>query len=227
MVLGERVSLEGFGFSTKLSGNLRLRGDGHSPLSAFGEVSLREGRYEAYGQALQIARGRLVFTGALDNPVLEVRAERTVGEYLAGLELLGSLQQPRSRVYAQPALPEAEALSLLLTGHRLSQVRGGEAQLLLGALSGLGVNRGEQIAREIGLTLGLDEVGLSNGSGNGSSQLTLGKRLGPDLLVRYAIGVTDGVGKVITEYRLSRHLRIELFSSPTSQGGDLIYRIER
>ncbi len=227
VVLGERVSLEGFGFSTKLSGNLRLRGDGHSPLSAFGEVSLREGRYEAYGQALQIARGRLVFTGALDNPVLEVRAERTVGEYLAGLELLGSLQQPRSRVYAQPALPEAEALSLLLTGHRLSQVRGGEAQLLLGALSGLGVNRGEQIAREIGLTLGLDEVGLSNGSGNGSSQLTLGKRLGPDLLVRYAIGVTDGVGKVITEYRLSRHLRIELFSSPTSQGGDLIYRIER
>ncbi|WP_142804708.1 translocation/assembly module TamB domain-containing protein [Tepidiphilus sp. J10] len=227
VVLGERVSLEGFGFSTKLSGNLRLRGDGHLPLAAFGEVSLREGRYEAYGQALQIARGRLLFTGALDNPILEVRAERTVGAYLAGLELLGSLQQPRSRVYAQPALPEAEALSLLLTGHRLSQVRGGEAQLLLGALSSLGVNRGEQIAREIGLALGLDEVGLSNGSGNGSSQLTLGKRLGPDLLVRYAIGVTDGVGKVITEYRLSRHLRIELFSSPTSQGGDLIYRIER
>lgn len=227
VVLGERVSLEGFGFSTKLSGNLRLRGDGHLPLAAFGEVSLREGRYEAYGQALQIARGRLLFTGALDNPILEVRAERTVGAYLAGLELLGSLQQPRSRVYAQPALPEAEALSLLLTGHRLSQVRGGEAQLLLGALSSLGVNRGEQIAREIGLALGLDEVGLSNESGNGSSQLTLGKRLGPDLLVRYAIGVTDGVGKVITEYRLSRHLRIELFSSPTSQGGDLIYRIER
>lgn len=227
VVLGERVSLEGFGFSTKLSGNLRLRGDGHLPLSAFGEVSLREGRYEAYGQALRIARGRLLFTGALDNPILEVRAERTVGAYLAGLELLGSLQQPRSRVYAQPALPEAEALSLLLTGHRLSQVRGGEAQLLLGALSSLGVNRGEQIAREIGLALGLDEVGLSNESGNGSSQLTLGKRLGPDLLVRYAIGVTDGVGKVITEYRLSRHLRIELFSSPTSQGGDLIYRIER
>ena len=228
IVLGERVSLEGMGFSTGLNGELRLRGDETAPISAFGEVDLRDGRYSAYGQNLAVDQGRLSFNGPLDDPGLDVRASRTVGGYQAGLEIRGTLMNPRSQVFSIPALPESDALSLLLTGRLLSAgTTGADATLLVNALAGLGVSQGDEILRDIGQTVGFDEFGLDAGNGFAGTQLTIGKRLSSRLMVRYAVGVFDGVGRFVTEYRINRFLDLEIVSSPVAQGGDLIYRIER
>jgi translocation and assembly module TamB len=228
IVLGERVSLEGMGFSTGLSGELRLRGDETAPIAAFGEVDLRDGRYSAYGQNLAVDQGRLSFNGPLDDPGLDVRASRTVGGYQAGLEIRGTLMNPRSQVFSIPALPESDALSLLLTGRLLSAgTTGADATLLVNALAGLGVSQGDEILRDIGQTVGFDEFGLDAGNGFAGTQLTIGKRLSSRLMVRYAVGVFDGVGRFVTEYRINRFLDLEIVSSPVAQGGDLIYRIER
>ncbi len=228
IVLGDRVSLEGMGFSTGLTGQLRVRGDETAPMSAFGEVGLRDGRYSAYGQNLAVDQGRLSFNGPLDDPGLDVRASRTVGEFRAGLEIRGTLMNPRSQVFSIPALPESDALSLLLTGRLLSAgTTGADATLLLNALAGLGVAQADEIMRDIGQTVGFDEFGLDAGNGLAGTQLTIGKRLSSRLLVRYAVGVFDGVGRFVTEYRINRFLDLEIVSSPVAQGGDLIYRIER
>ena len=228
IVLGERVSLEGMGFATGLVGQIRLRGDATAPLAAFGEVDLRDGRYSAYGQNLTVDQGRLSFNGPLDDPGLDVRASRTVGEYRAGLEIRGTLMNPRSQVFSVPALPESDALSVLFTGRLLSAgTTGADAALLVTALAGLGVSQGDEILRDIGQTVGLDELGLDAGEGFTSTQLSIGKRLSSRLMVRYAVGVFDGVGRFVTEYRINRFLDLEIVSSPVAQGGDLIYRIER
>ena len=228
IVLGDRVSLEGMGFSTGLTGQIRVRGDETAPMAAFGEVDLRDGRYSAYGQNLAVDQGRLSFNGPLDDPGLDVRASRTVGEYQAGLEIRGTLMNPRSQVFSIPALPESDALSLLLTGRLLSAgTTGADATLLVNALAGLGVAQGDEIMRDIGQTVGFDEFGLDTGNGFAGTQLTIGKRLNSRLLVRYAVGVFDGVGRFVTEYRINRFLDLEIISSPVAQGGDLIYRIER
>lgn len=228
IVLGDRVSMEGMGFSTGLSGQIRVRGDETAPIAAFGEVDLRDGRYSAYGQNLAVDQGRLSFNGPLDDPGLDVRASRTVGEYQAGLEIRGTLMNPRSQVFSIPALPESDALSLLLTGRLLSAgTTGADATLLINALAGLGVSQGDEIMRDIGQTVGFDEFGLDAGDGFAGTQLTIGKRLSSRLLVRYAVGVFDGVGRFVTEYRINRFLDLEIVSSPVAQGGDLIYRIER
>ena len=228
IVLGDRVSLEGMGFSTGLTGQIRVRGDETAPLAAFGEVDLRDGRYSAFGQNLVVDQGRLSFNGPLDDPGLDVRASRTVGEFQAGLEIQGTLMNPRSQVFSVPALPESDALSLLLTGRLLSAgTTGADATLLVNALAGLGVAQGDEILRDIGQTVGFDEFGLDTGNGFAGTQLTIGKRLSSRLLVRYAVGVFDGVGRFVTEYRINRFLDLEIVSSPVAQGGDLIYRIER
>ncbi|HZJ81616.1 MAG TPA: translocation/assembly module TamB domain-containing protein, partial [Guyparkeria sp.] len=67
---------------------------------------------------------------------------------------------------------------------------------------------------------------FTSADGVEGTRLSVGKRIGENLLVRYAVGVFDGVGEVITSYRLNRFLRLELSSSAESQSGDLIYQIE-
>lgn len=228
LVLGQRVSLEGMGFSTSLSGQIRIRGDETAPMSAFGEVDLRDGRYNAFGQNLAVDQGRLSFNGPLDDPGLDVRASRTVGEFQAGLQIRGTLNNPRSEVFSVPALPESDALSLLLTGRLLSAgSSGADATLLLNALGSLGLAQTDEILGDIGQKIGFDEIGLDTGNGFGAAQLSVGKRLNSRLMVRYMVGVFDGVGRFVTEYRINRFLDLEIVSSPVAQGGDLIYRIER
>ena len=228
IVLGKRVNLEGMGFSADLGGQIRLRGDEATPMAAFGEVDIRKGRYVAYGQNLSIDRGRLSFNGPLDDPGLDVSARRTVDDYQAGLKIEGTLKSPRSQVFSEPALPESDALSLLLTGRRLSEgASQSETDLLLNALAGLGIKKGDDIARDIGLAAGFDEVSLGTEDGLEGTQLTIGKRIHPRLLLRYAVGVFDGVSKLITQYKINRYLDLEISSSPEAQGGDLILRIDR
>ncbi len=228
IVLDERVSLEGMGFSADLGGQIRLRGDEATPMAAFGEVDIRKGRYVAYGQNLSIERGRLSFNGPLDDPGLDVSATRTVDDYQAGLKIEGTLKSPRSQVFSEPSLPESDALSLLLTGRRLSEgTSQSETDLLLNALAGLGIKKGDDIARDIGLAAGFDEVSLGTEDGLEGPQLTIGKRIHPSLLLRYAVGVFDGVSKLITQYKINRYLDLEISSSPEAQGGDLILRIDR
>ncbi|MFW6020676.1 MAG: translocation/assembly module TamB domain-containing protein, partial [Guyparkeria sp.] len=98
--------------------------------------------------------------------------------------------------------------------------------LLMAAIKGLGVRGGDTLAQQVNATLGFDEIGLESGDDVSGTRLSVGKRIGENLLVRYAVGVFDGVGEVITRYRINRFLHLELTSSAESQSGDLIYQID-
>jgi len=228
--LGDAVTLEGMGFSSHLGGGMKLQLQPGSPVAAFGEIDLIDGRYQAYGQDLKIDNGRLIFAGPVGDPGLAVTASRKVGDTEVGLKIGGTLRDPKTDVYSSPSMSQSEALSLLLTGRKLNDSNAADGAMLLAAISGLGISQGENIARDIGQTLGLDEVGVdSGGSGEGLSgaRLTLGKRIGDRLFVRYAVGVLGGVGELITRYKINRFLDLQVTAAPDAQGGDLIYRIER
>lgn len=223
--LGDAVTLTGMGFSTGITGGLNLRLRPEKPLAAFGEIDLKNGVYKAYGQNLAIQSGQLIFVGPLTDPGLSVTASRTVDSNVVGLKIGGTLHDPKTTVFSQPSMPESDALSLLLTGRKLNSSSSTDASMLINAVTGLGIAQGDDIARDIGQKFGFDSVGLDTTGGLAGTRLTLGKRLGDNLLVRYAIGVTTGVGEVITEYKLNKLFSIEVTASPTATGGDLIYRI--
>ncbi|MDG4866741.1 translocation/assembly module TamB domain-containing protein [Guyparkeria sp. 1SP6A2] len=230
VILGEHVSLQGQGFATRLVGQLELRLRGEQPPGVFGEIRLEDGRYTAYGQNLRVERGRLIFTGPMMSPGLDVVASRKIGDAqgtVVGLSIAGELESPQTELFSRPPTSESDALSLLLTGRRLSEGGDADASLLLGAIAGLGIKQGDSLAQQINSVVGFDEIGLESADGVAGTRLSVGKRIGEDLLVRYVVGVFDGVGEVITRYRINNFLHLELTSSAQSQSGDLIYQIDR
>jgi len=224
------VSLRGKGLATRLTGAVEMRIRPERPVGAFGEIRLVDGRYEGYGQRLSVERGRLIFAGPLTSPGLDVIATRQIQDETGtevGLQLVGPLESPETEVFSRPPTSPSDALSLLLTGRRLSAGTGADASLLLNAISGLGIRQGDQMAQQVKSVFGIDEIGFTTSGGAEGARLSVGKRIGENLLVRYAVGVFDGVGELITRYRINKFLHLELTSSAQSQSGDLIYQIDR
>ena len=196
-------------------------------LFAEGSVKVINGVYKAYGQDLKITHGRLVFNGPIDNPGMDIKAVRNLPDVEAGIHLTGTVQKPKTKLFSNdPSLSQTDILSYLLTGRKLAEASGDESSMLLSAITSLGVSGGEGIARNIGTTLGLDSVNINSDNGLDSSELELGKRLGPDLYLKYIVGIFDALQHVAIEYRVNKHLTLEA-QSGTNQGFDLIYKIEK
>ena len=225
--LGDEVGFSGFGLETGLTGAVdATTGAGGTRLD--GKIELADARYKAYGQDLEVERGRLIFTGVPSNPDLDLRAmreshDRRVKAYLA---VTGSLQRPSSRVYSDPTLPDAEALAYLLTGRGLDQAGEGEGADIAAAALALGMSKGDPLLQDLGNRFGLDELSLEGGaSGIEDSSLLLGKYLNPDLYLGYSQSLFSPEGAVLLRLRLSERLELESRSG-IEQSVDLFYRLE-
>ena len=225
--LGEKVTFEGFGLSTGLTGSLDATVDAKGT-GVDGKIELRDGHYKAYGQDLRVERGRLLFAGPPGNPDVDLLAfrESRDSQVKAFLEVRGSLGKPRPRVYSEPVLPEARALAYLLTGKDLDQVGKGEGTNITAAALSLGLARGEPLLEDLSNRLGLDDLRVEEGeNGLEDSSLILGKYLNPDLYVGYAQGLFNPAGAVLLRLRLSDRVEVESRSGD-EQSVDLFYKHE-
>ena len=224
-VLGEDVSLSAFGLTTGLEGAVRITGGSKSPYAGSGRLILRDGRYKAYGQNLQIERGELIFNGPLDNPTLDVRATRTASDdVVAGIHLTGTPAQPRSAVFSDPVLGDAEALSYLLTGRPLVNANAEQGDMLNQAAFALGLSTAGSVVSRISNELGLDTLAVKGGSGQ--QQLVAGKRLGNRLLVEYAYGIVDNLGTLLLRYQLNKRMVLESRSGSVNNV-DVVYSVKK
>jgi len=228
--LGDDVQFKGFGLNSKLSGELSLLKESQRQFFTNGYVSVADGSYKAYGQTLTIDRGRLVFQGPYENPGLDIRASRIIkdaDETKVGLDISGTLQRPVADVFSVPSkYSESEAMMMLLTGKPVNGVTKADASVLLGAMSGLGMDSDGSITSQITQLFRLDELEVKSDEGIDQSQLWIGKYLTPKLLVRYVVGIFDRAFSLGMEYQLTKHLRLEAESGET-QSVDIVYKIER
>jgi len=226
ITLGEKVRLNAFGLRAKLSGRVNISHN-HRDILANGSLRVTDGKYQAYGQNLDINNGRLIFNGSPKIIGMDIRATRQVDKYLVGIHLGGNLLNPKSKIFSDPSLPESEALSFLLTGHSLSTSSGRDSALLMSAVRGLGITGNDSLLHSIGSSLGLDDVNIVTGSDLRKSELSLGKRLGPKLYVRYLVGLFDSAQKIAIEYKINKRLSVEAQTSADKYGFDFIYEFER
>ena len=223
--LGDDVRLSGFGLTTGMSGSVRLRGGTRTPITGLGRLDLYDGRYRAYGQELEIERGALIFNGPLENPVLDVQAERRINsDIVAGITLAGTPRAPQSALYSEPGMSDAEILSYLVTGRPLNAASEGEGALLSQAAFALGVSGAGAIATQIGNTLGLDTLAVDGNADTG--RIVAGKRLGDRLLVEYGYGLVDKLGTLLLRYELNDRVIIES-STGTASTLDVVYSIKK
>ncbi|MGB4063301.1 MAG: translocation/assembly module TamB domain-containing protein [Azonexus sp.] len=219
--LGRNFLFNGAGLSSRLAGSIRITAHGRDLPRASGTIRARNGRYEAYGQKLEIERGILSFNGLLDNPGLDVRAVRKGLSVEPGVQISGSAQRPVIKLISDPELPDAEKLAWLVLGHGPEQMGAGDATLLFSAAGGLLGNDSGNLVQQLKKTFGFDEFGLRQGNigdtggrqpgsrvagGNsidtagttGQQILSVGKRLTSNALVSYeqTLGRAEGIVKL-------------------------------
>ncbi|MEO6155108.1 MAG: translocation/assembly module TamB domain-containing protein, partial [Thermomonas sp.] len=226
LVMGDAVNLKGFGLTGTLGGSLRVFAPPGREMRGSGTLEVG-GRYRAYGQRLQITRGHLVWANDLiDNPRLDIRAEREVGDVTAGIRVVGSASDPRASVYSDPAKSETEALSYLTLGRPLTSLSGDEARQVGAAKSALSAGTG-LLASQLGSKLGLDDAGINNSRALGGDVLSFGKYLSPKLYVGYGVSLL-GTGQVLTlKYLLRKGFNIQIESSTLENRASVNYRKEK
>jgi translocation and assembly module TamB len=224
--LGDDVRLSGYGLEAQLAGELQVKQDPGRTLLAYGELSVPNGAYQAYGQRLDISGGRVLFFGNPTNPVLDLRASRKTDAAEVGLQLGGTLSRMQSELYSVPSLPENEILSLLVTGKSFNNINSQDSDALLSTIANFGIARSQGLTNAIGGKLGLDSVSVSNNGNLRNSSLGLGKYLTPKLLMRYEVGLFDRQTALSLSYLLTDRLRLEV-KTGASQSVDLSYTVEK
>jgi translocation and assembly module TamB len=230
--MGDDFRIQGRGLATRLKGELTLVSLGRAGTwpRVTGELRTERGSYRAYGQALDIETGILRFSGAYDNPALDVLAIRPNMTQRVGVQITGSALSPRIRLYADPELPDAEKLAWLVLG-RSAASGGAEAAVLQQAALALLGGNGRGLSGGLAQALGLDELsfrGATSASSEGgtasSATVTLGKRLSRNFYVAYERSLAGTLGSFYIFYDLSRRLTLRAQAGEKS-ALDLIFTV--
>lgn len=208
--LGEHFHLRSTGLAARLTGRLRVRGDGDGPLVATGSIATRDATFDAYGQHLAVERGIVNFQGRLDDPGLNVLALRKDLAVEAGVSVTGTAQRPVVRLVSTPPVPDAEKLSWIVLG-RPPDAGGTDTSLLLSAASAILGGQGEGLTAQLAQAFGIDEISLRQaptGDPLTGQILTLGKRLSARTYIGYEQGLTAAAGAIKLTHALTPRISI-------------------
>ncbi len=221
VILGEDVRFKGFGLETRLGGTLRLLQAPGAPLRGEGVLSFKTGTYRIYGVDLELERGRLLFSGRIDNPALDFRATRTIDDITVGVEVSGTAENPQTHLFSTPPMDDANVLAYLIRGKPLSDAGDVDKDAVLAAAVSMGLGPvTNRIAKQLGIDLTVD-----TGNNVGETTLGIGRRLNPKLYVEYVVGLFDRTGVFKLTYKLTRHLEL-VTETGEQQAVDIKYRIE-
>jgi translocation and assembly module TamB len=233
VTLGDDLKIAVLGLEAKPHGALRIVEAEGKPTSATGEIRVDEGTFQAYGQDLQIESGRMVFAGPIDRPRVNLRASRTASDgTVAGLEVEGTLLEPRITLWSDPSMGSSDQLSYLLLGRPLAQATAGasagDADLVANAARSLGLKGGDLLARQLAARFGLEEARIETENVGGLEQasLVVGKYLSPRLYLSYGVGLFGAANTLRLRYELGRRYTLQA-TQGLETGADILYTLER
>lgn len=225
--VGDNVRMDAFGLKARLTGDLKVTQD-QQGLGLNGQITIPEGRYHAYGQDLIVRKGELLFSGPVDQPLLNIEAIRnpdaTENDVTAGVRITGTADEPKAEIFSDPAMSQQEALSYLLRGQGLESGQSDSAAMT-SALVGLGVAQSGQVVGKIGETFGVSNLALDTEGVGDSSQVVVSGYVLPGLQVKYGVGIFDSLATLTLRYRLMPKLYLEAVSG-LDQALDVLYQFE-
>lgn len=178
--------------------------------STSGTLNFRNDRYDVTRVLVDLPPSRNA------DPIINIQGESQIKGYRVIISLTGPLSQPQAIVRSEPALPQADVVSLITTGQLssddtsasiLSQSGVGAAtSLLTDAL----INAPAQRATSKLFGLTRFEINPVIGGRTGSTpaaRLTLGRRISKEVTVTYSTNVTSDPNQILAlEYRVSDRL---------------------
>ncbi|HEY2975294.1 MAG TPA: translocation/assembly module TamB domain-containing protein [Pyrinomonadaceae bacterium] len=174
-----------------------------------GTLNFRNDRYEITRALMDLPPQRQA------DPIINIQGETQIRGYRVTVGLTGPLSQPQAVISSEPALPQADVVSLITTG----QLASGDTSSSILSQSSLGtatslltdalINAPAQRATSKLFGLSRFEINPVIG-GTGSTpaaRLTVGKRINKDLSVTYSTNVASDPNQILAlEYRVSDRL---------------------
>lgn len=196
-----------------LGGKLHLEQKPPAPPQVFGTLNISGGELRAFRQRLEIRRGTVDFNGPLQNPSLDVIAERRIrsDNVTVGAQLFGSLETPQLEIYSDPPMSQGEAMSYLVRGRGLDAGAGADGTALALAVGADVVNRS-------GVVEGLNRLPLINNLAFGSSgdeeetAATVAGYLGDRIYLSYGVGLYEPINEFSARLYLQSRLWLEVVS---------------
>jgi translocation and assembly module TamB len=213
--LGSKLRLKGRGLNALLVGKLTLTTP-NGRMAVHGTVKTESGSYVAYAQNLVIERGSIAFTGPIDNPRLDIQAMRAesptaaASDVKVGVTITGTAQDPRVRLYSDPAMSETEKLSWLILGRGPAGLGGADIGLLQTAASALLAGEGGTPKDSVLGAIGLDELSVRQ-SENGDARETVvnvGKQISRKWYLGYERSLNETAGNWQLIYRLAQRFTL-------------------
>ncbi len=228
--LGNAVRYSGLGLDVGITGNLVADIENTELTALRGELVISGGKLEAEGQSLTVESGRLLYTGAVDRPYLELIAVRQIEDQTpplkVGLRVRGTIDNLESSVYSNRVISDTSALSYLVLGRDFeSEGADTDNSRLLAAAFNLGLKKSAPVFDQLSNALGMDELSAL-ALGQSEFAIVAGKRISKDLYVRYTYNALSAVGAFVIRYSLSKRVRLEATSSENSSM-DILYKFTR
>lgn len=199
---GDNFRFKGAGADLSLGGQMHVHSEPLVPLRGTGTIYVRPGStYEAFGRKLAIDQGVLNFIGPINNPSFNIIAMRRNQEVEAGVQVTGTVRQPRVKLVSEPNVPDEDKLSWLMFGYSASNAGLGQQQAMSGAALGLlGNVAGKNVARRFGLdefSIGPSTAGLTD-----PQVVSLGKAISERITVGYeqSLSTADSIVKLTWQF---------------------------
>lgn len=208
VALGDKLHIRGHGLDAMLRGDLRLTTPGGRP-ALNGSVRAEQGTYVAYAQKLVIERGELIFTGAIDNPRLDILAVRPNLDVRVGVAVTGLLSNLHVRLFSDPEMAEMDKLSWLMLGRPSEGLGRNDTALVqraaLALLSGEEQTPTDQLLNQLGLT---DFSVRQGDTETRETIVSLGRQLSQRWYVGYerSVNTTTGTWQLI--YRIAQRFTV-------------------
>jgi len=235
MTMGDKVRIETYGLSGHITGRITERTQPGEPTRATGELQVKDGQYLALARKLDIERGRLIFNGGLlVDPAVDIRAVKVFPDVKAGVNVRGTLREPRLSFFSEPSIPQSQIVSLLLAGGGLEDTQAVAGPGNSGASQQAAGQAAALLAAQLGSRIGLQDISVESsgrqdsetGRVSNDTSLVLGKYLSPRLYVSWGVSLTESINTIKMRYTIDEHWTIKT-EAGKDRAADLVFTIEK
>ncbi len=195
--------------------NLQLDGPIGAPIIQ-GRVTATRGTLNFRNSPYEVTRGLVDFPGRLSaDPILNIEGQTVIRGYRVTAGITGPLSHPNTIVSSEPALPQADVVSLILTGSlsTTDQSTSVLAQSGLGTAASLLTDAliNAPVSRASNKLFGLSRLEISpviGGTGQApTARLTVARRISKEMTVTYSTNLASDPNQILAvEYRVSDRL---------------------
>jgi translocation and assembly module TamB len=172
-------------------------------------VHTESGTCATYAQKITIERGELLFTGAVENPYLNIIAVRPNLDVRVGVSVVGPIANPRVRLFSEPDMSDMEKLSWLVLGRGSDGLGSTDTALLQSAAIALLAGEDRMASSPLMEQLGMTQFSMrQSDSATRETIVTVGRQVSQRWYVGYerSVNATTGTWQLI--YRVAQRFTI-------------------